>query len=73
MAKGKRKKANNIGHKNYHFNKERRVKSEAHRCEKKLVKLLRRGLNPDSERCARLKAHIKSLSALGTRKSKLKG
>lgn len=41
MAKGRRKKAHNIGHANASSNRERRIKTEIRRCTKKMEKLLR--------------------------------
>lgn len=41
MAKGRRKKAHNIGHANNFANRTRRLKTEVHKAEKKMEKLLR--------------------------------
>ena len=41
MARGRKKKQRNIGHANFAFNRERRIKTEINRSTKKMEKLLR--------------------------------
>ncbi|MGW8177506.1 MAG: hypothetical protein ACWGQW_01750 [bacterium] len=41
MARGRKKKSHNIGHANFSSNRERRIKTEINKAEKKMAKLLR--------------------------------